>query len=123
MEIHSSLLYQWALILKQHTRQHYLYLCADFFGALRARVYDDEVRKWVASVGVEGIGKKLVNSKEGPPTFEKPKMTLDKLLEYGNMLVQEQENMKRVQLADKYLSEAALGDANEDAIKSGSFYG
>lgn len=95
----------------------------DFFGALRARVYDDEVRKWAASVGVENISKKLVNSKEGPPTFEQPKMTLEKLLEYGNMLVQEQENVKRVQLADKYLSEAALGDANEDAIKSGTFYG
>ena len=100
-----------------------MYLCADFFGALRARVYDDEVRKWIASVGVDGIGKKLVNSKEGPPTFEQPKMTLEQLLEYGSMLVQEQENVKRVQLADKYLSEAALGDANEDAIKSGSFYG
>ncbi|XP_031743127.1 ribulose bisphosphate carboxylase/oxygenase activase, chloroplastic isoform X1 [Cucumis sativus] len=95
----------------------------DFFGALRARVYDDEVRNWVCSVGVENIAKKLVNSKEGPPTFEQPKMTLEKLLEYGNMLVQEQENVKRVQLADKYLSEAALGDANEDAIKSGTFYG
>ncbi|KAE7996741.1 hypothetical protein FH972_001435 [Carpinus fangiana] len=95
----------------------------DFFGALRARVYDDEVRKWISGVGVDGVGKKLVNSKEGPPTFEQPTMTLEKLLEYGNMLVQEQENVKRVQLADKYLSEAALGDANEDAIKSGSFYG
>ncbi|KAG6602653.1 Ribulose bisphosphate carboxylase/oxygenase activase 1, chloroplastic [Cucurbita argyrosperma subsp. argyrosperma] len=95
----------------------------DFFGALRARVYDDEVRKWAASVGVENISKRLVNSKEGPPTFEQPKMTLEKLLEYGNMLVQEQENVKRVQLADKYLSEAALGDANEDSIKSGAFYG
>ncbi|KAI4385563.1 hypothetical protein MLD38_003576 [Melastoma candidum] len=88
----------------------------DFFGALRARVYDDEVRKWVSSVGVEMVGKKLVNSKEGPPTFEQPKMTLEKLLEYGNMLVQEQENVKRVQLADKYLNEAALGDANQDDI-------
>ncbi|KAM7263412.1 hypothetical protein ACFE04_001095 [Oxalis oulophora] len=95
----------------------------DFFGALRARVYDDEVRKWVSEIGVEKVGKRLVNSKEGPPTFEQPKMTLDKLLEYGNMLVQEQENVKRVQLADKYLSEAALGDANEDSIKNGSFYG
>ncbi|XP_031488402.1 ribulose bisphosphate carboxylase/oxygenase activase, chloroplastic-like [Nymphaea colorata] len=95
----------------------------DFFGALRARVYDDEVRKWVSSIGVENIGKKLVNSKEGPPTFEKPAMTLEKLLEYGNMLVQEQENVKRVQLADKYLAEAALGDANEDAIQTGVFYG
>ncbi|XP_027110949.1 ribulose bisphosphate carboxylase/oxygenase activase, chloroplastic isoform X2 [Coffea arabica] len=95
----------------------------DFFGALRARVYDDEVRKWVSGVGVDKVGKKLVNSREGPPQFEKPAMTLEKLLEYGNMLVQEQENVKRVQLADKYLNEAALGDANEDAVESGSFYG
>lgn len=49
-------------------------------------------------------------------------MTIDKLLEYGNMLVQEQENVKRVQLADKYLKEAALGDANADSINNGSFF-
>ncbi|KAL0341375.1 UNVERIFIED_CONTAM: Ribulose bisphosphate carboxylase/oxygenase activase, chloroplastic [Sesamum radiatum] len=94
----------------------------DFFGALRARVYDDEVRKWIGGVGVDNVGKKLVNSREGPPTFEQPKMTLQKLLEYGNMLVQEQENVKRVQLADKYLKDAALGDANKDAIESGTFF-
>ncbi|XP_022148416.1 ribulose bisphosphate carboxylase/oxygenase activase, chloroplastic-like isoform X3 [Momordica charantia] len=94
----------------------------DFFGAVRARVYDDEVRKWAAGVGVESIGKKLVNSKEGPPTFDQPKMTLEKLLEYGNMLIQEQENVKRVRLADKYLKEAALGDANEDAVQSDTSY-
>jgi len=96
---------------------------ADFFGALRARVYDDEVRKWVAEIGVEKVGKRLVNSLEGPPTFEQPPMTLEKLMQYGNMLVQEQENVKRVQLADKYLSEAALGNANDDAMKTGNFYG
>ncbi|KAJ7520340.1 hypothetical protein O6H91_19G001800 [Diphasiastrum complanatum] len=95
----------------------------DFFGALRARVYDDEVRKWIASVGVEQIGSKLVNSKEGPPQFQKPAMAIEKLLEYGYMLVKEQENVKRVQLSDKYLKEAALGEANEDAIKEGMFYG
>ncbi|THU45354.1 hypothetical protein C4D60_Mb02t17030 [Musa balbisiana] len=95
----------------------------DFFGALRARVYDDEVRKWVAEIGIESVNKKLVNSLEGPPTFDQPKMSLEKLMEYGNMLVKEQDNVKRVQLADKYLSEAALGEANEDAIKTGQFYG
>ncbi|PIN01435.1 26S proteasome regulatory complex, ATPase RPT4 [Handroanthus impetiginosus] len=95
----------------------------DFFGALRARVYDDEVRKWISGVGVESIGKKLVNSREGPPTFEQPKMSLEKLLEYGSMLVQEQENVKRVQLADKYLKDAALGEANKDSIDRGTFYG
>jgi hypothetical protein len=95
----------------------------DFFGALRARVYDDEVRKWVGEIGVENISKRLVNSKEGPPTFEQPRMTIEKLMEYGHMLVQEQENVKRVQLADKYLSEAALGQANDDAMATGAFYG
>ncbi|XP_022986808.1 ribulose bisphosphate carboxylase/oxygenase activase, chloroplastic isoform X4 [Cucurbita maxima] len=93
----------------------------DFFGALRARVYDNEVRKWAAGVGVESIGKNLVNSKEGPPTFNQPKMTLEKLLEYGNMLIMEQENVKRVKLADKYLKEAALGDANEDVVQFETF--
>lgn len=86
-------------------------------------MYDEEVRKWIKNVGVENIGKKLVNSKEGPPKFEQPAMTLKRLLEYGYMLVQEQENVKRIQLADKYLKEAALGDANEDSIKRGTFYG
>ncbi|KAI4996900.1 hypothetical protein ZWY2020_052242 [Hordeum vulgare] len=95
----------------------------DFFGALRARVYDDEVRKWVGSTGIENIGKRLVNSRDGPVTFEQPKMTVEKLLEYGHMLVQEQDNVKRVQLADTYMSQAALGDANQDAMKTGSFYG
>ncbi|VAI04492.1 unnamed protein product [Triticum turgidum subsp. durum] len=84
---------------------------------------DDEVRKWVTSTGIENIGKRLVNSRDGPVTFEQPKMTVEKLLEYGHMLVQEQDNVKRVQLADTYMSQAALGDANQDAMKTGSFYG
>lgn len=95
----------------------------DFFGALRARVYDDEVRKWLGTVGVENVSRRLVNSKEGPPVFEQPEMTVEKLLEYGHMLVQEQENVKRVQLADKYLKDAALGDANKDSQERGTFYG
>lgn len=97
------------------------FLGVDFFGALRARVYDDEVRKWVSGIGVEKIGKSLVNSKEGPPTFKKPAMTKDKLMQYGFLLLEEQENVKRVQLANTYLSSAALGDANADAIKQGTF--
>ncbi|WVZ56420.1 hypothetical protein U9M48_006956 [Paspalum notatum var. saurae] len=86
----------------------------DFFGALRARVYDDEVRRWVAGVGVENVGRKLVNSAEGAPVIQPPMVTLRKLMEHGRMLVAEQENVTRVQLADKYLRGAALGDANEE---------
>ena len=47
-------------------------------------------------------------------------MTIKKLLEYGNILVTEKDNVKRVQLANKYMVEAALGEANEDSFKRGT---
>merc|ERR1712118_603827 len=80
----------------------------DFFGALRARVYDDMVKDFCANIGIENLGKRLVNSKDGDVPFDTPNMSLDNLLEYGNLLVGEQENVKRVQLADSYLDGAEL---------------
>merc|ERR1712087_896945 len=80
----------------------------DFFGALRARIYDDKVREFVMETGLANLGSRLVNSREGPPKFEKPFMSIDTLLEYGNSIVEEQENVKRVQLADAYLDGAEL---------------
>jgi len=84
----------------------------DFFGALRARVYDDCVRDFCADIGVENLGKRLVNSKEGKVTFAKPEMSLDVLMAYGKEVVREQDNVKRVQLAEEYMMSAAL--AGED---------
>merc|ERR1712178_512972 len=52
----------------------------DFFGALRARIYDDKVRQFIVQHGVENLGQHLVNSREGPPTFDKPAMSVDILL-------------------------------------------
>lgn len=80
----------------------------DFFGALRARIYDDKVREFVIDTGLENLSKRLVNSREGPPKFDKPYMAIETLLEYGNEIVEEQENVKRVQLADAYLDGAEL---------------
>ena len=40
-----------------------LSLCAA--GALRARVYDDKVRQFIKEQGVENLGKRLINSREG----------------------------------------------------------
>ncbi|KAG5615690.1 hypothetical protein H5410_015514 [Solanum commersonii] len=48
----------------------------DFFGALRARIYDDEIRKWVLGTGIEAIEEKLWNSIEEPPTFDQEKLPL-----------------------------------------------
>jgi hypothetical protein len=79
----------------------------DFFGAMRARVYDDKVREFVEATGIENLGKRLVNSREGKVEFEPPKMNVETLLKYGNLLVDEQENVKRVQLATEYLDGSA----------------
>jgi SpoVK/Ycf46/Vps4 family AAA+-type ATPase len=90
----------------------------DFFGALRARVYDDKVREWIGKTGIENIGMKLVNSREAVE-FEKPAMSLATLMKYGNLLVEEQENVKRVQLADEYLSGAALAGSGGTSLPEG----
>ena len=58
-------------------------------GVLQARVYDDKVREFVEGVGLENIGKRLVNNRE-KVEFVKPEMSLDKLLKYGQLLVDEQ---------------------------------
>eukprot|EP00798_Chlamydomonas_sp_ICE-L_P031359 gene31359-6515_t len=96
----------------------------DFFGALRARVYDDKVRQFVAEVGFENMGKRLVNSRDGKLTFERPQMSLEVLMKYGQLLTDEQENVKRVQLADAYMSGAELagssGSSMPEAYKSGN---
>merc|ERR1719405_428291 len=43
----------------------------DFFGALRARVYDDMVKDFCANIGIENLGKRLVN----PRTATSPSTT------------------------------------------------
>lgn len=88
----------------------------DFFGAIRARVYDDRVRSFIQDIGLEEIGTRLVNSRDGKVTFEKPTMSIEVLLKYGNMLVEEQDNVKRVQLADTYLENADLAGASGTSL-------
>jgi hypothetical protein len=88
----------------------------DFFGALRARVYDDKVRDFISGIGVENIGKRLINSREGKVNFEKPAMPLDILIKYGKQLVDEQDNVKRVQLADAYLAGAELAGTGGSSL-------
>ncbi len=71
-----------------------------------------QVREFVDSIGYEKIGSRLVNSKQGKVEFEKPSMDLQTLIKYGKMLVDEQDNVKRVQLAEAYMSGAELAGAS-----------
>lgn len=48
--------------------------------------------------------------------FEKPSMPLDILIKYGKFLVEEQDNVKRVQLADAYLAGAELAGTGGSSL-------
>lgn len=84
-----------------------------------------QVRDFVKDMGIENIGKRLVNSREGKVEFDKPNMDLESLMKYGKLLTDEQENVRRVQLADSYFSgEASVPEAEkEEAKSSGSLLG
>merc|ERR1719163_414300 len=88
----------------------------DFFGALRARIYDDKVREFIVEYGIENLGKQLVNRRDGKVKMEKPLIHFELLMSYGNALVQEQENVKKVQLADSYLKGSELAGATGSSM-------
>merc|ERR1719231_241027 len=88
----------------------------DFFGALRARIYDDKVREFVIAHGIQNLGKQLVNRRDGKVQMEKPFINVKSLMSYGNALVQEQENVKRVQLADSYLKGSELAGMTGSSV-------
>ncbi|MGF1536994.1 MAG: ribulose bisphosphate carboxylase small subunit [Elainellaceae cyanobacterium] len=74
----------------------------DFFSALRARVYDEQVRRFIEDIGIERVSQRVVNSTEGPPRFPPPPMALAQLLSLGERLVDEQRRVQDGQLAEAY---------------------
>lgn len=74
----------------------------DFFSALRARIYDEQVRQFIHDIGIERVSARVVNSAEGRPTFPKPNFTLSRLLEFGHLMVQEQKRVEDMRLVREY---------------------
>ncbi|MCM0591369.1 MAG: ribulose bisphosphate carboxylase small subunit [Gloeotrichia echinulata DEX184] len=74
----------------------------DFFSALRSRIYDEQIRKFIHQIGFERISLRVVNSVEGPPEFKKPDFTLSHLIDSGNLMVGEQKRVENSQLVDEY---------------------
>ena len=74
----------------------------DFYGALRSRLYDEQVRDLVQRVGVERISLRVVNSAEPPPEFRRPDFSLPHLIEVGQQMVQEQRRVQEMRLAEEY---------------------
>lgn len=85
----------------------------DFFSALRSRIYDELIREFIHEIGFEQVSLRVVNSAEGPPAFKKPDFSLSRLLEYANLMVQEQQRVQNTRLVQEY--NQGLGSAYQGA--------
>ncbi|NER00429.1 MAG: AAA family ATPase [Cyanothece sp. SIO2G6] len=74
----------------------------DFFSALRARVYDEQVERFIHDIGIESVSLRVVNSTSGPPVFPKPDFSLRHLQELGQAMVAEQQRIADMRLAREY---------------------
>jgi ribulose bisphosphate carboxylase small subunit len=74
----------------------------DFFSAVRSRLYDQQIQNFIHQIGVDKISKRLVNSTESPPEFNKPKFNLNQLIEFGKMMVGEQKRIQELRLVEEY---------------------
>jgi hypothetical protein len=91
----------------------------DFYGALRSRLYDEQVQRLIESVGIEGISLRVVNSAEAPPEFRKPDFRLPHLLEVGHEMVAEQRRIQEMRLAEEY-NKSLYFTRKVEAISSGN---
>ena len=73
----------------------------DFYGALRSRIYDEQISHFIHTVGCENVSRRVVNTTT-PPQFQKPDFSLPHLLEVGRQLVREQDRVRDMQLVREY---------------------
>ena len=74
----------------------------DFYGALRSRLYDEQVAQFIQSIGFEAISDRVINSTEQPPEFQRPNFGLEHLIAVGHELVQEQHRIHELRLVEDY---------------------
>lgn len=90
----------------------------DFFGALRSRIYDEQIRDFIHSVGIDQVARQVVNTKT-PPSFRKPDFSIQHLLEVGHDMVHEQDRVREMQLVREY-NQALRQDSPGPASAPGS---
>lgn len=73
----------------------------DFFGAVRSQIYNEQVRDFIFSVGIENVSRNVINTTT-PPQFHKPDFSLNHLLDVGHHLVREQRRVTEGKLATEY---------------------
>ncbi|GAB4464307.1 MAG: hypothetical protein OHK0037_18110 [Elainellaceae cyanobacterium] len=96
---------------------HFSEQATDFFGALRSRLYDEQIRTLIHSVGIDKISQKVVHSDGKPTEFQKPNFSLQHLIEIGTEMVREQERIRELRLVSEY-NEVLKGDRPNSANRT-----
>ncbi|MEL6230728.1 MAG: ribulose bisphosphate carboxylase small subunit [Cyanobacteria bacterium J06627_3] len=73
----------------------------DFYGALRAKIYDEQIIDFIHRVGIENVSRNVVNTKT-PPSFKQPDFRINHLIEVGNQMVLEQQRLQETGLVKEY---------------------
>jgi len=81
----------------------------DFFGALRGRIYDEQILDFIQNIGIEKLGKRIVNSKEKPPEFVRPNFDLSHLINIADTMVREQNRIHELHLVEEYNKSRLFG--------------
>lgn len=92
----------------------------DFFGALRSRIYDEQILEFIQDVGIEQVSSRVVNSADNPPQFNKPNFSLSRLLEFGNILRGEQKQVEDGRLVREYNQALTLQLAPNQPVNASS---
>ncbi len=91
----------------------------DFYGALRAQIYDEQIIDFIHRVGVENVSRNVVNTKT-PPSFKKPDFRIGHLVEVGQRLVREQRRLQEMGLVREY--NQALNQSGPSRSGNGNYY-
>ena len=74
----------------------------DFFGALRSRLYDEQVRRFIEQVGLARVSTHLVNSTHSDFPIQRIQAALPHLIELGETMARETQRIHETQLAQDY---------------------
>jgi len=85
---------------------HFADQAIDFFGALRSRVYDEQVRDFIRSIGIGKVSTYLVNTPDRQVQIQPPTLTWEHLIALGEAMVGEQNQLQNSGLAQAYISGA-----------------
>lgn len=82
----------------------------DFFSALRARLYDEQIRSFIHQIGIARVSGRVVNSADKPPEFRRPDFSLSHLIEFGKLMVAEQQRVENSRLVREYSQARDFGN-------------